>query len=202
MRHAKTIGVSLILLGTFLWVAPAHPQDDQQPSVAEAARKARAQKKASEKPVAVVTNDTLEPPKLKPEVTSATATEATLPGGTASTQESPASGSATTSETKPATASEAADEEKDAEAKKALEALKQEIRELKKEVDLQQRAVSLANEDFYSKPDFSKDTNGKAKLEAMMNELLQKKDELTQLLAKLPAGESADEPKPEQPQQR
>ena len=198
MWHAKTIGVSLILLGTFLRLEPAHAQDDQQPSVAEAARKARAQKKASEKPVAVVTNDTLEQQKLKPEVTSATATEATLPGGTASTQESPTSGSAAA---KPATAPKAADEEKDAEAKKALEALKQEIRELKKEVDLQQRAVSLANDDFYSKPDFSKDTNGKAKLEAMMNELLQKKDELTQLLAKLPAGESADEPKPAQPQQ-
>jgi len=200
MRHANTIGVSLILLGTFLWVAPAHAQDDQQPSVAEAARKARTQKKASEKPVAVVTNDTLEPPRLKPEVTGATAIEATLPGGTATTPESPASGGATAPEAKPAAAAKTAEAEQDAEAKKALEALKQEIRELKKEVDLAQRALSLANEDFYSKPDFSKDPAGKAKLDAMLNELAQKKDELTQLLAKLPAGESAEEPKPAESQ--
>ena len=195
MRHANTIGVSLMLLGTFLCVAPVQAQSDQQPSVAEAARKARAQKK-SEKPVPVVDNDTLPPPTEKPELTSATAVEATLPGAPANPTE------AAPPEAKAATAAAApGDAKKKEEEQKALEELKQQIREMKKEVDLAQRALSLANEDFYSKPDFANNTDGKVKLDAMANELTQKKDELTQLLAKLPAGESADEPKPTAPQQ-
>jgi hypothetical protein len=193
MRHANTIGLSLMLLGTFLCAGPEARAQSDQPSVADAARKARAQKKA-EKPIPVVTNDTLEPPTAgKPEVTSATATEPTMPGATASTSET------ATPDAKTA-AAPAEDEKKKEEEQKALEALKQQIREMKKEVDLAQRALSLANDDYYSKPDFSKDTDGKAKLDAMVNELTQKKDELTQLLAKLPAGESADEPKPTGPQ--
>lgn len=193
MRHANTISVSLILLGAFLCAAPrALAQGDAQQSVADAARKAREQKK-SEKPVPVITNDTLEPPTEKPQVTSATAVEATLPGAPASAPET-----ATTDSKVAAAAPE--DAKKKEEEQKALEELKQQIREMKKEVDLAQRALSLANEDFYSKPDFSKDTDGKAKLDAIVNELTQKKDELTQLLAKLPEGESADEPKQSQPQ--
>ena len=191
MRHANTIGVSLILLGTFLCAAPgARAQNDQQ-SVAEAARKARAQKK-SEKPVPVVDNENMKPPTEKPEVTIPTATEPVMPGAPASTPE------AATPDAKATAAPE--DAKKKEEEQKELEALKQQIRDMKREVDLAQRALSLANEDFYSKPDFSNNTDGKAKLDAMVNELTQKKDELTQLLAKLPAGESADEPKPSAPQ--
>ena len=192
MRHANTIGVSLILLGSFLCVAPAQAQSDPQPSVAEAARKARAQKKP-EKPAPVVDNDNLKPPTEKPEVTSATAVEARLPGAPASSPE------AVTPDAKATAALD--DAKKKEEEQKALEELKQQIREMEKEVDLAQRALSLANEDFYSKPDFSNNTDGKAKLDAMVNELTQKKDELTKLLAKLPAGESADEPKPAPPRQ-
>ena len=194
MRHANTIGVSLILLGTSLSAAPGALAQSDQPSVAEAARKARAQKK-SEKPVPVVDNDTLKPPTEKPEVTSATAVEATLPGALASTQET------ATGDAPAATAAVPEDAKKKEEEQKALEELKRQIREMKTEVDLAQRTLSLANEDFYSKPDFSNNAEGKAKLDAMVNELTRKKDELTQLLAKLPAGESADEPKPTAPQQ-
>jgi hypothetical protein len=193
MRHANTIGVSLILLGSFLCAVPgARAQGDQQ-SVADAARKARAQKKP-EKPIPVVDNDTLQPPTEKPEVTSATAVEPKLPGTAASTSE------AETPDSKARAAGAADDAKKKEEEQKALEELKQQIREMKKEVDLSQRALSLANEDFYSKPDFSGNTEGKAKLDTMMNELAQKKDELTRLLAKLPAGESADEPKATTPE--
>jgi len=187
MRHTNRISTSLILLGTFLCVAPGIRAQSDQPSVADAARKARAQKK-SEKPIPVVDNDTLQPPTAKPEVTNATAVEATLPGATASTSE------AATADSKAAAAAPD-DAKKKEEEQRALEELKQQIREMKKEVDLSQRALSLANEDFYSKPDFSGNTEGKAKLDAMVKELAQKKDELTQLLARLPAGGSADEPK-------
>jgi len=188
MRHTNRISASLILLGTFLYVVPGVRAQSDQPSVADAARKARAQKK-SEKPIPVVDNDTLQPPTAKPEITSAAAVEATLPGATASTSE------AGTADSKAAAVAPDGAKKKEEE-QRALEELKQQIREMKQEVDLSQRALSLANEDFYSKPDFSGNTEGKAKLDAMVKELAQKKDELTQLLARLPAGESADEPRP------
>ncbi len=198
MRHANTIGLSLILLGTSLCAAPAQAQSDQQPSVAEAARKARAEKK-SEKPIPVVTNDTLGPPSAKPAVSTVGPAEATQ-GAVADAAGAPASGGSATAEGKPASGTKPADAEKDTEAKKELEALKQQIRDRKKEVDLAQRALSLANEDFYSKPDFSGNPEGKAKLDAMKSDLSEKMDKLAQLIAQLPAGESADEPKAPAPQ--
>jgi hypothetical protein len=61
-----------------------------------------------------------------------------------------------------------------------------------------QRQVALANDDFYSKPDFSKDEEGKAKLEAMKSDLEQKVEELSKLKTELPAGTDLKEEKPAQ----
>jgi len=72
-------------------------------------------------------------------------------------------------------------EEEIAKKKAEIATLKQEITDMAKEVDVQQRALVLANESFYSRPDFSKDPDGKAKLDAMQSDLAQKKDELAQL---------------------
>ncbi|POA76652.1 hypothetical protein C1882_28805, partial [Pseudomonas sp. FW305-E2] len=74
--------------------------------------------------------------------------------------------------------------------------LKQQIAEKQLEVDLVQRALALANDNFYSRPDFSKDEDGKAKLEAMKIELAQKQEELAQLKAQLQSGADAKEEKP------
>jgi len=120
-----------------------------------------------------------------------------MPGATTSAPEGAAGGgTAAPSDSKVATAKSGDDAKKKEEEKKALEALKLQIREMKQEVNLAQRTLSLANDDYYSKPDFSKDTSGKARLDTLQSDLAQKKDELAQLLAKLPAGETADEPKP------
>lgn len=200
----KGFCVSVILLGAYLAGVPlAQAQNDQQTSVADAARQAREQKKAAAKPGQVITNDTLEPAQpTAPAPTTETqaGTKAAPATEAASSTEAPATEStATAGESKPVATSETKTEQsakKEEEAKKALEALKQQIREMKSEVDLEQRALSLANEAYYSKPDFSKDVDGKAKLDDMASALGIKKDELEQLLAKLPTGETADEPKP------
>src|SRR5208337_2498759 len=65
-----------------------------------------------------------------------------------------------------------------AEKKARITALRQQVADKKKEVDLQQRDLTLANDDFYSRPDFSKDADGKARLDAMQSDLKQKQDEL------------------------
>ena len=92
-------------------------------------------------------------------------------------------------------------EEEIAKKKAKIEALKQEVADKAKEVDLQQRALALANESYYSRPDFSKDTDGKAKLDAMQTDLAQKKDELAQLKAKLRELAPDADQKPAAPQQ-
>jgi hypothetical protein len=195
----EKVCVSMILLAACLVGMPgAWAQGGQEQSVAEAARKAREQKKTAAKPSTVITNDTLKP-----------ATPATVQNAVAATESMPgtsatASTDATAAASGPAETAEPANKTSEAEAakKKAeIEALKLQVADKAKEVDLQQRELSLANESYYSRPDFSKDPDGKAKLDAMQSDLAQKKDELAQLKAKLKALAPDSDQKPAAPQQ-
>ena len=198
MLNWKRVCVSTILLAGYLAGMPgAWAQSDQGQSVAEAARKAREQKKTAAKPSTVITNDTLQP-----------ATPATVQNATAATERMPgaeATGTpaadATADAAKTAQPAKGPSEEEIAKKKAEIAALKQEITDMAKEVDVQQRALALANESFYSRPDFSKDPDGKAKLDAMQSDLAQKKDELAQLKAKLKELAPDADQKPAAPQQ-
>ncbi|HXJ12738.1 MAG TPA: hypothetical protein VNH19_10740 [Candidatus Limnocylindrales bacterium] len=191
----EKVCVSTILLAACLAGMPgAWAQGGQEQSVAEAARKAKEQKKTAAKPTTVITNDTLKP-----------ATPATVQNATAATESMPGTKAASSdAATDAATAAEPASASSEAEAakKKAeIEALKLQVADKAKEVDLQQRELALANESYYSRPDFSKDPDGKAKLDAMQSDLTQKKDELAQLKAKLKALAPDADQKPAAPQQ-
>lgn len=198
MLNWKRVCVSMILLAGYHTGMPgAWAQSDQGQSVAEAARKAREQKKTAAKPSTVITNDTLQP-----------ATPATVQNATAATERMPgaeATGTpaadATADAAKTAQTAKGPSEEEIAKKKAEIAALKQEITDMAKEVDVQQRALALANESFYSRPDFSKDPDGKAKLDAMQSDLAQKKDELAQLKAKLKELAPDADQKPAAPQQ-
>ena len=198
MLNWKRVCVSMILFAGYHAGMPgARAQSDQGQSVAEAARKAREQKKTAAKPSTVITNDTLQP-----------ATPATVQNATAATERMPgaeATGTpaadATADAAKTAQTAKGPSEEEIAKKKAEIAALKQEITDMAKEVDVQQRALALANESFYSRPDFSKDPDGKAKLDAMQSDLAQKKDELAQLKAKLKELAPDADQKPAAPQQ-
>ena len=198
MLNWKRVCVSTILLAGYLAGMPgARAQSDQGQSVAEAARKAREQKKTAAKPSTVITNDTLQP-----------ATPATVQNATAATERMPgaeATGTpaadATADAAKTAQPAKGPSEEEIAKKKAEIAALKQEITDMAKEVDVQQRALVLANESFYSRPDFSKDPDGKTKLDTMQSDLAQKKDELAQLKAKLKELAPDADQKPAAPQQ-
>ena len=204
MWKVKHMCVSMVALGAlFAGIPRAQAQSEQQESIADAARRSREQKKEAAKPATVITNDTLEPPKAEAPATppsptaaaptatataemNATATATPAPGGeqqAAAPAAAPAAGE--TPEEKTANDAE-------------LQSLKQQIKELQSAVDLIQRQVALANDDFYSRPDFAKDDAGKAKLDAMKSDLTEKQDELNQLKAKLPAGADVKEEKPAQ----
>ncbi len=195
MKNRKTVCVSLILLGAFLIAMPiARAQGDQSPSVADAARRAREQKQAAPKPTQVITNETLKP--APPDGQPQTARDAT---SNATTNATPADANAAPSATTVASPAATAPTEAEIAQKKArITALKQQVADKKNEVDLQQRELALANDTYYSRPDFSKDPDGKAKLDAMQSDIKQKQVELSDLKAKLAAeGPGAAEDKPD-----
>ncbi|HEV2103356.1 MAG TPA: hypothetical protein VGR58_11320 [Candidatus Acidoferrum sp.] len=196
MWNGKKACVSAILLAVCLAGMPgARAQGQQEESVAEAARKAREQKKTSAKPSTVITNDTLKPA-TPGTVQDATAATERMPGTDATT-----SSDATADATTAAAPAKESSEEEIAKKKAQIEALKQQIADKAKEVDLQQRTLALENESYYSRPDFSKDPAGKAKLDEMQSDVAQKKDELAQLKARLKDLAPDADQKPAPPQQ-
>jgi len=187
MRHTKIVRtLALILPLACSFVLPLAAQESQDTSVADAARHAREQKKASAKPATVITNDTLSPaPATSPATPPTPGAEVTTSTG----QQPPAATSDASAKTAPATPEDA--EEK----KKQIDSLKQELARLQDEVDLAQRSLSLDQDAFYTKPDSSNDKDGKAKLDAAVAELKSKQDDLAQLKAKLADLGFVEEPK-------
>src|SRR5438105_12247501 len=187
LRLALPVVLSATLLPT---VAFAQSQDTQ--SVAEAARRARAQKKNSEKPAKVITDETLEV--KKGDVQSAAAEQLRIPG-TPETPAQPAGSAANALAQTPKTASED-------DARAALKervALKEKIKEAQSDLDLLQREYQLDQDSFYSSPDYAKNTAGKQKLDALKQQISDQQQELEQLktkLAALPAVQQSSETTP------
>jgi len=172
------------------FAARAQSQDSQTQSVADAARRAREQKKAAEKqPTPVITNDTLKP---------AAPADATAPAP-APTQSSSESA---------APSAQPAAEGADQKTKDSAEAagLKQQLAEAQKDVDLLQREYALEQENVYSKSNYATDTAGKAKLEDLKRQIADKQQALDALKARIgdrlgPTGNTppAAPPAPPQP---
>jgi hypothetical protein len=187
MRHrviALTLPFALSL--SALLATQLAAQDSQDTSVAEAARHAQEQKKSTPKSPKVITNDNL-PAAPKP--------DATTPSGTqtpdAATQSVPAADTAAA----PTAGTEA--KAGDAAANPEVAALKRQIADQQKEVDLLLRLHALDQDAFLANPDHAKDPQGKAKLDTQQEEIHAKVAELAVLKAKLDAivpGESAKPP--------
>jgi hypothetical protein len=167
-------------------VVSAQPQDSQ--SVAEAARRARAQKKTIDKPpTKVITDDNLVV--KKGDVQSAAAEVPKMPGSE-ETPAQPASGD--TSANSPGSQN-ASDDEKARALLKQRVALKEKIKDTQSDLDLLQREFQLDQDAFYSRPDYANNTSGKAKLDAMKQQISDKQQELDRLKADLAALPAAQE---------
>jgi hypothetical protein len=191
MRHSPVFrGIILVATAAFFPALQVSAQDQQQPSVAEAARLNREQKKPAAKPAKVFTDDTLSKPSAAP--------SPNQPEGQPAPQTvSPAEPAAPAAETDSAAspAKPAADSEQ---VKAEIAALKQQVAEMKTQVELLQRLLALDQDALYSKPDYQRDKDGKAKLDAEQADLQAKQEELAQLKAKLAAlAPPADTAKPE-----
>jgi hypothetical protein len=189
MRHrviALTLPLAWCLSG--LLATEVAAQDSQDTSVAEAARRAQEQKKSTPKSPKVITNDNL-PAAPKPDATTSSGTQTP----DAATQSAPAADAAAV----PAAATDA--KVGDAAANPEVAALKRQIADQQKEVDLLLRLHALDQDAFLANPDHAKDPQGQAKLDTQQEEIHAKVAELAALKAKLDAiapGESAKPPAP------
>jgi hypothetical protein len=191
MLRYITLRLAVPLLAATLLPSAAFAQSQDSQSVAEAARRARAQKKSTEKTPKVITDETLDV--KKGDVQNATAEQPKIPG-TPETSAQPASGASAAQPPKNAS------DDKARAALKERVALKEKIKEAQSDLDLQQREYKLDEESFYSSPDYAKNTSGKEKLDAMKQQITDKQQELDQLKARLaalpPQEGAATPPKP------
>jgi len=192
------LALPVVLASALLPVAVVAQSQDSQ-SVAEAARKAREKKKNAEKPVKVITDDTLEV--KKGDVQSAAAEEPRIPGSTETSAQpagnapNVAAAAAQPNATGPQDAKEA---EKSARQRAAL---KEQIKQAESDLDLLQRLFRLDQDSYYSKVDYARDTAGKEKLDAEKQQISDKQQELDKLKAQLAAlPESPEPPAPAPPQ--
>jgi len=182
------LAASVVLASALI---PAAGFAQSQDSVAEAARRSRAEKKKnSEKPAKVVTDETLEV--KKGDVQSAAAEQPRMPGAP-ETQAQPAPANA------PSSAGQnektAPEDEKRA---KELAALKEQIKQAQSDLDLGKRELALDQDTYFSNPDYVHDTAGKAKLEAVKQQIADRQQVLDRLKARLaelqPQGDSTTAP--------
>lgn len=180
----------------FSFPAPARPQDQQTPSVAEAARRAREQKKKSEKPARVISDDNLKPAAAASAASAPSAASAAAPAQspelapqTQPVAAPPAPPEAAVPAAPATTSAEATPEEKKDSAAKSAEAqsMKAQVEALEKELDLLKRELPLERDNYYSKPDYQRDTEGKAKLDALVQQLTDKQQDVDALKARLAA---------------
>ncbi len=198
------LALPVVLAATLLpFVAFAQSQDSQ--SVAEAARRAREKKKAPAKPAKVITDDTLDV--KKGDVQSATAEQLRIPGSP-ETQPQPAAGAPgenaapVTPAAASAAGSSAAPDAKDKKNAKAIAELKDQIKQAQGDLDLLGREQSLEQDNYYSNSNYAHDTAGKARLDAIKQQLSDKQREIERLkdrLAELLVAQSASGSTPSKP---
>jgi uncharacterized coiled-coil protein SlyX len=182
----KAIRLGWIFLMPFL-AAPAPPaaatQQEGTPSVAEAARRAKEQKKSQPKPKQVWTNDNI--PK-NPGAISVVG-QAEQPE-----QQPPAP------DENPKPAEKAAAPSDASGLLKQLADAKARLASLQTELDLLQRTSALDQQSYYGKPGYADDKEGKAKLDALSKQVEAKRTEVQaaeQEVAQIQAKVTALEPK-------
>jgi hypothetical protein len=192
--------VALLSLSLFPDAAFAQSQSENT-SVADAARRAREQKKNAPKPARTLTNDDLPaaPPASQPSTAPPGGTESAAPDQAPTESETGSPGKA------PAAAPAGNEQKKKAEIEATLKRTKAELAQALSELDILQRKSALDSDSFYSQTGFSQDTEGKARLDEEARQVKDKKSQVDELKSKVAAlqaelGEAAEPDKPAQPQ--
>ena len=191
---------ALLSLSWFPDAAFAQSQSENT-SGADAARRAREQKKNAPKPARTLTNDDLPaaPPASQPSTAPPGGTESAAPDQAPTESETGSPGKA------PAAAPAGNEQKKKAEIEATLKRAKAELAQALSELDILQRKSALDSDSFYSQTGFSQDTEGKARLDEEARQVKDKKSQVDELKSKVAAlqaklGEAAEPDKPAQPQ--
>jgi enamine deaminase RidA (YjgF/YER057c/UK114 family) len=167
-----------IALAATLLPAASFAQSQDSESVADAARRAREQKKTPAKPVKVLTDDDVKPATPASTDTPA-APGAPAPAASTGAKSDNAATGVVSGNTSP---TPDAKDEKDT---KEVADLKAQIKQAKSDLDLVLRELSLDQDTFYSNTDYAHDTAGKAKLDDEKQQANTKQQEVDRLLARL-----------------
>lgn len=175
----------LLLASLPAGLACAQQPQTSQPSVAEAARRARAQraKEAPGKPVRVITNDDLKPAP-QPSSSETAPPPQNVPAQPAPSAASPGA-TAPPPETKPPSGEDASKERQAKE--KELADLKKQLESAQTDLNLYQRELALQQDTYYSNPDYVHDTAGKARLDALQQQINDKAQSVDELKLKISA---------------
>jgi hypothetical protein len=162
-----------VIAGFFLLSLQLAAQTTQEPSIADAARTHREQKKTTSQSGKVITNDSISP--------SASAST------TQPAQSAPSDVATPDANSKsPAASSQPELSPADAEKLKAeVASLKQQLKDEQSELEVMKRLVDLDKDAYFSQTDFAHDTQGKAKLDSERDDLKQKEEAFAKLKAKL-----------------
>ncbi len=212
MLRCITLRLALpVVLSATLLPAAAFAQSQDSQSVAEAARRAREQKKTPAKPAKVITEDDVKPAAqstpatpASPDATAASATAASAAPAppASSTANAVSAPEATAASGAPAASSSPAPDAKDQKDSKEVNELKAQIKQAQGDLDLLQREQSLEQDNYYSNTDYAHDKAGKAKLDALKQQVRDNQQELERLkarLAELQAAQNASVSVPPKP---
>jgi hypothetical protein len=157
------------VLSALLLPAATFAQSQDTQSVAEAARRAREQKKTAPKPARVITEDDVKP-----------AAPDAAPASPASGFPTPSSGGAANPP-----AADGSKDPKDQKDSQEVAQLKEQLKQAQSDLDLMQRELALAQDTYFSNPDYVHDTAGKAKLDAQKQQIGDKQEEVARLKARI-----------------
>src|SRR5262249_40708235 len=187
---ASLIGSAALFVSLSLlpFLACAQSQGDTA-SVADAARRAREQKKAAAKPARTLTNDDLPSVPAEPRASLAPSSAAgeAPDAGQPKTEADGATSPAPAEQVAEAEAAKKTRADKEAARKRA----KAELSEAKGELDVLERKAALDKDTFYSQTGYSSDSEGQARLDALAQQVSEKKRQVDDLKAKLAALEAA-----------
>jgi hypothetical protein len=166
-----------LALGVVLAATAALAQSPDTQSVADAARRARDQKKPPAKSAKVITNEDIKPAAQTNPATPASPEAAAATASSASSTAAPAGAAAAGSPSAP--------DAKDQKESKEVTELKAQIKKALDDLNLVLREQSLENDKFYSNTDYVHDTAGKAKLDELLEQATVKQQVLDRLKAHL-----------------
>ena len=163
-----------VILAASLFPAAALAQSQDDQSVADAARRSRDQKKPPAKPAKVITNEDIKPAPQAGPATSPSPDAAAAPAA-------PASSASATAAPAGAAGTTPAGDAKDQKESKEVTELKAQIKKALDDLNLVLREQTLENDKYYSNPDSAHNTAGKAKLDDLIQEAIDKQRILDQL---------------------